>query len=95
MKRLTDDEIRRIGALFRQGDGAGKIAGKVGRSEYTVRDVLRGRCKRYRDILGGQLQNGRRKQTMPRRISDNEIRMIAELWESGVGFRRIADEMGA
>ena len=59
-KTLTDAEIIAIGTLYRQGWGQVKIAEAVGRSEWTVRNVLRGKHRRYRDLLGGRLMAGKR-----------------------------------
>ena len=59
---ITDAEVIRIGELYRAGLGARRIGWELGRSEHSVRNVLGGKRRRYRMLLGGRLMNGKRPQ---------------------------------
>ena len=59
-KPLTDDEVIQIGELYRSGYGTTSISKQINRPYDTVRNVLRGRCRKYRRLLGGRLMTGKR-----------------------------------
>ena len=60
MQKLTTDQIEEIGRLYREGWGARSIADQLDKPEDTIINVLRGKQKIHRDVLGGRLMQGKR-----------------------------------
>ena len=59
MKQFTESELNQIADLYREGWGTIEISRRLGRSEYSIRDVLRGDTKKARRLFG-RLMNGKR-----------------------------------